>query len=131
MDDTVIVASSHEKLCPRLEVCMITSDGKISSAVSKHVATRGKSTNKLVRFLDKNENPPFLVKKKVVDACFYTSLLYGCESWLEEKVSPDLEKLYMKGLKCLLGVRAQTANDIVLIESGYPSLRALIKSRQK
>ena len=182
MDDTVIVASSHEKLCQKLEVlanwcnqsgmvinedkteymsfnsnekqpillfthagmvtvshcteyvylgCIITSDGKISSAVSKHVATRGKSTNKLVRFLDKNENAPFSVKKKVVDACFYTSLLYGCESWLEEKVSPDLEKLYMKGLKCLLGVRAQTANDIVLIESGYPSLRALIKSRQK
>ena len=104
MDDTVIVASSHEKLCQKLEVlanwcnqsgmvinedkteymsfnsnekqpillfthagmvtvshcteyvylgCIITSDGKISSAVSKHVATRGKSTNKLVRFLDK------------------------------------------------------------------------------
>ena len=182
MDDTVIVATSHEKLCQKLEVltkwcnqsgmvineektqymsfnstekrpiflnthagmvtvlqcteyvylgCIITSDGKISSAVSKHVSTRGKATNKLVRFLDKNENAPFPVKKNVVDACFYTSLLYGCESWLEEKVYPELEQLYIKGLKSLLGVRSQTTTDVVLLESGYPSLRALIKSRQK
>ena len=88
--------------------CVITSDGKISSSVSKHVSTRGKATNKLVRFFDKNENAPFPVKKTVTDACFYTSLLYGCESWLEEKVSPDLEQLYLKGVKCLLGVRPST-----------------------
>ena len=182
MDDTVIVASSHEKLCQKLDMlakwcnqsgmvineektqymsfnssekqpivlnthagtvtvlqcseyiylgCVITSDGKISSSVSKHVSTRGKATNKLVRFFDKNENAPFPVKKTVTDACFYTSLLYGCESWLEEKVSPDLEQLYLKGVKCLLGVRPSTPTDIVLLESGYPSLRALIKSQQK
>ena len=87
--------------------------------------------NKLVRFLDKNQNAPFLVKKTVLDACFETSLLYGCESWLEEKISPDLENLYMKGIECLLGVRSQTTNDVVLLESGYPSLRSTIKSRQK
>ena len=87
--------------------------------------------NKLIRFLDKNENAPFIVKKKVLDACFYTSLLYGCESWLDDKVSPDLEHLYIKGLKSLLGVRSQTPTDVVLLETGYPSLRAMIKSRQK
>ena len=182
MDDTVIVATSHEKLCQKLDIlarwcdqsgmvmneektqymsfnstekqpiilrthagvvivshcseyvylgCIITSDGKISSSIAKHVSSRGKSTNKLVRFLDKNENAPFSVKKTVVDACFYTSLLYGCESWLEEKVWPELEQLYMKGIKRLLGVRPQTTTDVALLESGYPSLRALIKSRQK
>ena len=87
--------------------------------------------NKLVRFLDKNQNAPFDVKKKVVDACFNTSLLYGCESWLEDKVLPDLEQLYMKGIKSLLGIRSQITADVVLLESGYPSLRALIKSKQK
>ena len=182
MDDTVIIATSHENLCKKLDIlakwcdqsgmvinedktqymsfnssekqpitlqthagpvivthcteyvylgCVVTSDGKISTSVSKHVLTRGKAMNKLVRFLDKNQNAPFLVKKTVLDACFETSLLYGCESWLEEKISPDLENLYMKGIKCLLGVRSQTTNDVVLLESGYPSLRATIKSRQK
>ena len=111
--------------------CVVTSDGKISSSVAEHVATRGKAMNKLVRFLDKNQNAPFDVKKKVVDACFNTSLLYGCESWLEDKVLPDLEQLYMKGIKSLLGIRSQITADVVLLESGYPSLRALIKSKQK
>ena len=87
--------------------------------------------NNLVRFLDKNQNAPYDVKKKVVDACFNSSLLYGCESWLEEKILPDLEHLYMKGIKSLLGVRSQITADVVLLESGYPSLRALIKSKQK
>ena len=182
MDDTVIIATSHEKLCQKLEIlakwcnqsgmvineektkymsfnstekqpiflythagvvtvlqcteyvylgCIITSDGKISSAVAKHVSSRGKAMNKLIRFLDKNENAPYSVKKKVVDACFYATLLYGCESWLEEKVSPELEQLYIKAIKSLLGVRSQTTTDVVLLESGYPSLRALIKSHQK
>ena len=31
----------------------------------------------------------------------------------------------------LLGVRSQTTTDVVLLESGYPSLRTLVKSRQK
>ena len=125
MDDTVIIATSHEQLCQKLKIladwcnrsgmvinedktkymsfnsskkspiilnthagivtvsqcteytylgCIITSDGKISSSVDKHVETRGKAMNKLVRFLDKNENAPFDVKMKVVDACFNSSL---------------------------------------------------------
>ena len=37
----------------------------------------------------------------------------------------------MRWIKCLLGVRSQTTTDVVLMESGYPSLRATIKSRQK
>ena len=37
----------------------------------------------------------------------------------------------MKGIKSLLGVRSQITADVVLLESGYPSLRALIKSKQK
>jgi hypothetical protein len=37
----------------------------------------------------------------------------------------------MKAVKMLLGVRHSTANDTCLIESGYPSLEALIRQRQK
>ena len=87
--------------------------------------------NKLIRFLDKNRNAPFDVKKKVVDACFNSSLLYGCETWLENIASSDVGKMYMKGIKCLLGVRPQTSNDVCLLESGYPVFNAVVKSRQK
>ena len=50
---------------------------------------------------------------------------------MEEKVSSELETLYIKGIKCLFGVRSQTTNDVVLLEAGYPSLRALVKAKQK
>ena len=50
---------------------------------------------------------------------------------VEKNVSTELEQFYIKGLKSLLGIRSQTTTDVVLLESGYPSLRALIKSRQK
>ena len=37
----------------------------------------------------------------------------------------------MKSIKCLLGVRSQTTSDIVLLESGYPPIKAVVKSRQQ
>ena len=57
---------------------IFTSDGKLSSALAKHAVSRTNAMNKLIRFLDKNRNAPFDVKKLVVDACFNSSLLYGC-----------------------------------------------------
>ena len=81
--------------------------------------------------LDKNENASFAVKKKALDACFYTSLLYGCEAGMEARVSPELEHLYLKGIKSLLRVRSQAPADVLLLEAGYLSLRTMIKSFQK
>ena len=37
----------------------------------------------------------------------------------------------MKAIKLLLSVRQSTHNDICLLESGYPSLEAVVKSRQQ
>ena len=110
---------------------VITSDGKVKTSVAQHTKYRVHAMNKLIRFLDKNKNAPYVVKKKVVDACFNASILYGCESWLGEKPCRDINNMYMKGIKLLLGVRTPTNNDICLIEAGYPSLEAVIRSRQK
>ena len=182
MDDTVIMATSREKLSQKLEilvqwcnrsgmvinedktefmcfncpdqepfylrthagiVCVsycteytylgsiFTSDGKLASSIAKHAVSRTNAMNKLIRFLDKNRNAPFDIKKTVVDACFNSSLLYGCEAWLGSIASSDVATMYMKAIKCLLGVRASTTNDVCLLESGYPSFEAIVRSRQK
>ena len=78
-----------------------------------------------------NKNAPYSVKKNVLDACVTSSLLYGCEAWLSDKSWCKINVMYMKGIKMLLGVRSTTTNDVCLLESGYPSLEALVKSRQK
>ena len=110
---------------------IFTSDGKIESSVDKHADSRVNCINKLVRFLDKNKNAPYSVKKRVLDACVFSSLLYGCEAWLTEKSFTKINVMYMKAIKMMLGVRSSTTNDVCLLEAGYPSLDALIKSRQK
>ena len=110
---------------------IFTSDGKVSTTMSKHCIAKTKDINKLMIFLESNKNAPFSVKKTVVDACFNASFLYGCEGWLGVKPSPTLNTMYMKALKMLLGVRQSTPNDTCLIEAGYPSLEAAVRDRQR
>ena len=38
--------------------------------------------------------------------------------------------MYIGALKCLLGVRKTTVNDLCLVELGVPPLQALVKQRQ-
>ena len=182
MDDTVIVATSREKLCEKLSILVVwcngcgmvinedktkfmafncvdtepivlethagrvvmkhcfeyvylgavfTQDGKVQTSVSRHAKTRVNAMNKLVIFLNRNENAPYDVKKQVLDACFNTSLLYGCESWLGVQPSSDVKRMYMKGIRMLLGVRCQITQDVCLLESGYPSFEATVRSLQQ
>lgn len=107
-----------------------TSDGSFFSAVKPHAERKMKDFKKYVSFLKKNNDLPFLVKKRVFDACLMSSVLYGCESWLGANLSP-VNKIYNWGLKSLLDVRGNTCNDICYLESGYPSLKVLVKKRQR
>ena len=107
-----------------------TADGSIFSAVKVHAERKMKDINKFVSFVKKNNDIPFLVKKRVFDACLMSSLLYGCESWLNADLGP-VNKLYHWALKSLLDVRRSTCNDICFLESGCPPLSVLVKKRQR
>ena len=80
-------------------------------------------------FLNTNRDFPFCVKRKVVEAAFNAAILYGCESWLGVSCQV-VEKLYISAIKCLLGVRRTTANDLCLIELGMSPLPGLVRQRQ-
>merc|ERR1711884_482275 len=108
----------------------ITADGKNDSTLKLHIMNKNKEINKLIIFLATNYDAPFTVKKRVVDAAFTSSLLYGCESCLNVSVKP-VEKVYMSAIKSLLGVRSSATNDLCIIESGFKPLSGLIKDRQK
>ena len=86
--------------------------------------------NKFVSFLQKNNDIPFIAKKRIFDAALMSAVLYGCESWLNADLRP-IARLYNWGLKLLLGVRKTTCNDLCYIESGYPPLRDLVRSKQR
>ena len=106
-----------------------TSDGSVSSAVKAHALLKMPHVLKFVAFIRKNNDIPFIVKKRVFDAALSSSLLYGCESWFTADLKP-LNKLYNWCLKEMLGVRKTTCNDVCYVESGYPSLPHLIKFKQ-
>ena len=71
---------------------------------------------------------PYQYKKKILQAAIISSLLYSCESWVTENLK-QMEQMYVAALKSLLGVRETTRTDVVLLETGMPTLHELIKIR--
>ena len=108
---------------------VVTSDGSTATSIVNHAKEKEKSLNELLIFLAANYDAPFYVKSKVFRAAFSASIRYGMESWVGMATKP-IEKLYMKGLKALLGVRHSTVNTLCLIESGIPPLQSLINDAQ-
>ena len=70
-----------------------TCDGSVSSGVKLHAKSKLCHVLKFVSFLKKNNDIPFLVKKRVFDAALLSSLVYGCESWVGADMKPVV-KLY-------------------------------------
>ena len=108
---------------------IFTSDGSISSAIASHARCKTVHVLKFVSFLQKNRDVPFYVKKRVFEAAVMSTMLYGCESWLEGNVKP-IEKLYNWCVKQLLGVRLSTCSDVCYVELGLPPIKYLIKAKQ-
>lgn len=109
---------------------IFSADGKCSTSLSEHVANKTKELNKLLIFFTTNYDAPFRVKKKVLEAAFLSSILYGCESWLSVSLKP-VQSMYMKAVRALLGVRGTVPMDLCLVETGLKSLESLVKMRQK
>ena len=107
-----------------------SADGLTSSSIKINANLRMCQALKFVSFCLKNNDVPFYVKKKVFHAAVMSSILYGCESWLNGNIKP-MEKLYNMCIKHLLGVRKNTTNTLCLVELGCPPLKALVAQRQR
>ena len=83
----------------------------------------------MASFLQKNNDFPFVIKKRVAEICLFSSILYGCETWYCSSYG-NLEILYMGIIKSLLAVRKTSCNDLCLIECDMPTLKAAIRHRQ-
>ena len=107
----------------------ITDDGNYKSAIDLHVKDKKKHLLKYISFLQKNCDFPFTIKRRVAEACLFSTILYSCESWCCASFG-KLEYLYMSIIKTLLSVRQTTCNNLCLVECGMPSLKAFIRQRQ-
>ena len=107
-----------------------TDDGSPSTAIKQHANNKMCHVLKFVSFVTRNNDIPFLIKRKIFDAALMSAILYGSESWLMGDIKP-IERQYKWCMKQLLGVRKTTNNDICMVELGLPPLRALIKQKQR
>jgi len=119
------------KLCNKYVYlgAVFTSCGRFVPSLEVHSSDKNCHLLKYVSFAEKNANYPFTVKKQVLDAALLSALTYGCEAWLSENLKP-MQPTYMSAVKTLLGVRKTTANDLCLLEIGYPSLKGYVKDKQ-
>ena len=109
---------------------IFTQYGKVESSVKEHVLSKQKHVTNFAAFVTKNSDFPLWVKRKVLDAAVMSTILYGCESWLESGMNVA-QSVYNTALKTLLCVRPTTPNDLVLLELEYPSLQAKVKNIQQ
>ena len=109
---------------------IFTSDGRSTTALLEHLNNKNKELNKLLIFFATNYDAPFRVKKRVLEAAFLSSILYGCESWLKVPLNP-VHSMYMKAVRALMGVRATIPANLCLVEGGLKPLESLVKTRQK
>ena len=84
---------------------------------------------KLTNFINNNVNAPLKLKKSVMESCFYSSILYNCETWgcLADK---KVIALYNYAAKCVLSVRMSTPNILVYKELQPKSINAIIAKQQ-
>ena len=107
-----------------------TDDGKTSSAISLHVAAMSALVNKFAIFCNANRDMPYLYKLRVFNAAVLSSLLYSSETWLTSNVKQVMSH-YNQLVKCLLGVRKNTAINLCIVESGIPPMEFLLRKKRK
>ena len=108
---------------------LLSSAGSVNNDVKLEIQKREKHFNKFYSFLRENYNAPLFVKEQVLDACVSSAILYNCETWGNADVK-QLEMMYRKALKYMLGVRATNCNEFPYVELGKSTLTSLIHKRQ-
>jgi hypothetical protein len=108
----------------------ITDDGSYNTIIQIHTREKIKHMLKFFSFISRNPDVPYMIKMKVAEACVFSSILYGSETWFTYNYG-KLESMYFKILKSVLGVRGTTCNDLILFETGMGSLRSIVENRMR
>ncbi len=106
------------------------SNAPLHKQVQNHISNKHNHCMKFTSFLYKNSDAPYHVKESVWQSVLTSALFYSYE------ICPckDLHAVnvrYKSTLKQLLGVRATTCNDLVVLEAGLPIARSHIRNTKR
>ena len=128
-EDTIINAAENDEY-PYLGMLIIA-----SSDIIKHIERnlQHRAFHEIT-FLDwhgVNEWTPIRIKIQVMYTCMFSAYLYGAEAWWKIDARSDkILKLERRLLKAVLGVKANTPDDILYLEINRPDIIAITKQRQ-
>ena len=108
---------------------VITNSAKFTDDMKADIKHRHLSIVKYFAFLRCNRNAPTDVKIKAIEACTLYSLLYNAETWACAKID-NLETIYRRMLKSILGIGMTVCNELVYIELGMISVKTCVKIKQ-
>ena len=106
-------------------------DCGVKSATTAHYKHKFTLVLKFISFMEKCwfSDFPFWIKRIVFDAAVLSALLHNAESWFCHTL--NYIESAMSLIKSLLFVRKTTPKNICLVDSGYPSVSAKIRTMQK
>ena len=104
-------------------------DASLKMQVRAHINLKRSHLIKFSSFLKKNSEAPFSVKELVFKSALSSSVLYGCESWLCNDITPAVSPI-LSAQKQLLSVRNQTCSDLIPAELGYSETKIMVKEAQ-
>ena len=102
---------------------------QIGNHVEAHMKAKYYHIIKYYSFINKNLYAPYKVKEKVLQAALSSALLYGCESWFTTQLN-CVDTAIRGCTKALLGVRDQSTNDLVYMETGTAPISSEVRRRQ-
>ena len=108
----------------------VCDDGNMTTIATVHSKDKIKHVFKFFTFLKKNHNMPFILKRKVAEACVLSALIYGTETWLTDNFK-QLNILYGRIIRALLGVKHSTPIDLCLIDADINPLKNIIMDRRR
>ena len=109
----------------------LTYTDDIYELVKNNLNSKMFNVPKFYAWLEYNETTPFFIKIKVLNSCLFQALLYSSEAWGNlTEIESELRSMEQKALKCCLGIKSGTTNDITYFEINKPDIIASIKDRQ-
>ena len=110
---------------------LFSSSNDIKDHILNNINDRKGQIYKFYAWLDYNMDTPIKVKLLVLYNCVFSSILYGAETWYDiSTVSEDLLLLERQALRRCLGVKANTPNNLLYIETNRSDIVAVIRDRQ-
>ena len=108
---------------------VITNSNKIIHDVEADIKHRKINIVKFYAFLRSNRNAPVDVKLTVLEACVLSSILHNAETWAGSKID-QLEVVYRRMLKSILGIRMTACSEMLFVELGVYSIKTYVLIKQ-